>query len=61
MKLISDEKYEQIQHYFENICSDHLLICPNCGMPYVEGYLCNNCGSDNSEQEINCELEEWKF
>ena len=61
MVKISDDKWEQIKHYFNYLCDDKLLICPNCGMPYKEGYICESCGADNSEQEIDYGVEEWRF
>ena len=61
MVKISDDKWEQIKHYFNYLCDDKLLICPNCGMPYKEGYICESCGADNSAQEIDCITEEWQF
>ena len=56
MVKISDDKWEQIKHYFNYLCDDKLLICPNCGMPYKEGYICESCGADNSAQEIDCNV-----
>lgn len=56
-----DNKWEQIDHYFNNVCDDQLFVCPNCGMPYRYGYVCVACGSDNSDTETNGSLEEWCF
>ena len=52
MVKISDDKWEQIKHYFNYLCDDKLLICPNCGMPYKEGYICESCGADNSTGKL---------
>jgi len=61
MVKIPDINWEQIEHYFNNVCNDRLFICPNCGMPYREGYICAACGSDNSTQEIDGSIEEWFY
>ena len=61
MVQISEEKWKQIQNYFDYICRDRLLVCPNCGMPYIEGYICESCGADNSKYEINETVEDWTY
>lgn len=55
---VPNNKWEQIEHYFNNVCDDRLFVCPNCGMTYRYGYICTTCCLDNSDAEINSSLEE---
>lgn len=57
---ISDEKWEQIVYYFENLCDDTLYVCPRCGSIYKDGYICGNCSYDDSGV-LDDDKEEWTY
>ena len=59
MVQITDEHWKEIEHFFNNVYDEKLLVCPHCGMPYEEGMLCVNCGADNSEYEEEDHVTEW--
>jgi len=59
MVQITDKKWKQLKCFFNNIYEYRLLVCPNCGMVYKEGHICETCGMDNSENEANNNVKEW--
>ena len=55
---IKTEKIDHLVHILFNLIAERILKCPKCGYPYKEGYICDNCGADNSDNEEEYPLDE---
>ena len=60
MVQVSDKKWKEIKHTFDNFIDIDICICNNCKMPYRYGYICENCGADNIIYEENDSVEHFK-
>lgn len=61
MISITDKKKKQIEYIFENLIEEKFYVCPKCGMPVKEGYVCLNCGYDIEDNEDAIEYEEFEL
>ena len=55
MVEISNKKWKQIVYIFDNWIDADFYICPECGMPIKDGYICFTCGHDLAEDNIDYE------
>lgn len=58
IEKIKAEKIDHLLHILFNLIAERILKCPKCGYPYKEGYICDNCGADNSDNEEEYPLDE---
>lgn len=54
MVHITNEHWKKISFIFEYLINqESILECPHCKMPYKNGFICENCGSDPSVDDSN--------